>query len=156
MGRASGPERIARGRSRAAASWLFAVVWLACAGVHAAEPVAASFALPTEHVEIDFFSAHVQLLEDPAGELTIQGVSAAPFHERFTPATAATANVGFTDSVWWVRFTLRNPADAERNVFLRQSYPLIDFLDFYEGAGSDPWRVVQTGDRRAFSSRFSW
>jgi diguanylate cyclase (GGDEF)-like protein len=121
--------------------------------VHAAEPVAASFALPTEHVEIDFFSAHVQLLEDPAGELTIQDVSAAPFHERFTPATAATANVGFTDSVWWVRFTLRNPAEAERNVFLRQSYPLIDFLDFYEGAGSDPWRVVRTGDRRPFSSR---
>ena len=153
MVRASGPERIARGRSRAAAICLFAAVWLTCAGVHAAEPVAASFALPQEHVEIDFFSAHVQLLEDPAGELTIRDVSAAPFHERFTPASAATANVGFTDSVWWVRFSLRNPSAAERKVFLRQSYPLIDFLDFYEGAEPDQWRAVQTGDRRPFASR---
>jgi diguanylate cyclase (GGDEF)-like protein len=129
------------------------LAWLACAGVQAAQPDAASLSLPPERVEIDFFSAHVQLLEDSAGELTIQDVSSAPFAERFAPASAATANVGFTDSVWWVRFTLHNPSAAARSVFLRQSYPLIDFLDFYEGAGSDQWRAVQTGDRRPFSSR---
>lgn len=113
-------------------------------------PPARVFELPPgERVYIELFSPHVELLEDPTGELSIDQVRAA----RFAPATLADANVGFTDSVWWARVTLRNDEAVERELFVRQTYPLIDYLDVYEELGESRWREHHTGDRRPFATR---
>ena len=48
---------------------------------------------------------------------------------------------------WWARFTLRNPAAQDRFVYLRQDYPLIDFVDLYDPMPDGGWRVHSTGDR---------
>ncbi len=47
----------------------------------------------------------------------------------FAPGSLKAANVGFTSSVWWARVTFRNADPREREIFLRQTYPLIDYLD---------------------------
>jgi len=52
----------------------------------------------------------------------------------------------------WVRFTLRNAESEPRLVYLRQSYPLIDWLELYEPA-AERWKTHATGDRRPFNSR---
>ena len=117
-------------------------------------PVAAiAIDLAQEPVAIDPFSAHIQLLEDPSGDLSIEEVSVAPRANSFVAATARTANVGFTESVWWVRFALQNSADSPRHVFLRQTYPLIDSLELFEQTETGEWRKHATGDRLPFSTR---
>jgi len=115
---------------------------------HAAGSAAQFLLPPAERIYVENFSAHVGLLEDAGGELSIDAAAGA----SFTPATLAAANIGFTDSVWWVRVSLRNDQAGERQIFLRQTYPLIDYLDAYEQVDGR-WRAHQTGDRRPFAAR---
>jgi diguanylate cyclase (GGDEF)-like protein len=122
---------------------------LACCGAYAAQP----FILPADdRIYVETFSPHIELLEDVSGTLTIEEVAGLA-SARFKQATLADANVGFTESVWWARATLRNDSTAERQIFLRQTYPLIDYLDVYEPTGSNGWRSHKTGDRRPFDAR---
>lgn len=115
---------------------------------HAAAPTA--FELPAaERIYVEEFSRHVDLLEDRQGKLSLEQVA----QSSFAPGSLKAANVGFTSSVWWARVTLRNPGPREREVFVRQTYPLIDYLDVYEQTGPEQWRSHKTGDRRPFATR---
>lgn len=115
-----------------------------------AAPAGHVFVLPVaERIHVEEFSRYIDLLEDPEGELSIDEVARA----TFTPGTLAAANVGFTRSVWWARVKLRNTGSRELELFLRQTYPLIDYLDVYEQRGPGDWRTHATGDRRPFTAR---
>ena len=103
-------------------------------------------------IRVESLTTAVELLEDPGGKLDIDAVSHAPADAHFAGATPRTANIGFSRSAWWVRFRLRNAGDSGRLAYLRQDYPLIDDLEFYEPA-SVGWRKVATGDRRPFGTR---
>jgi two-component system, sensor histidine kinase LadS len=102
-------------------------------------------------VNIEKLSGSAELLEDRGGTLDIAAVSAAS-NLGFVAATLASANVGFSNSAWWARVTLRNPAGTSRLVYLRQDYPLIDSLTLFEPDGGG-WRVHATGDRTPFGTR---
>jgi len=119
---------------------------------HAADstPSPTVFELPPgERIYVEEFSRHIDLLEDAPGDLSIDQVSGASFF----PGDLAAANVGFTSSVWWARVTIRNPEPREREIYVRQTYPLIDYLDAYEQIAPGEWRVHKTGDRRPFAAR---
>jgi len=103
-------------------------------------------------VHVEKLTGAMFQLEDPEGTLDIAAVSSAPTNTGFVVATPKSTNVGFSPSAWWVRVTLRNPANASRLVYLRQDYPLIDSLDLYEPE-ADGWQIHSTGDRKPFNSR---
>ena len=140
-------KRFATGMSRRVIGWL--ALLCVCVGAHADESSQTFLLPPAERIYVENFSSQVRLLEDPTGKLTIDEVAAA----RFAPATLAAANVGFTDSIWWARVALRNEGASERQIFLRQTYPLIDYLDVYEQTGERQWQEHKTGDRRPFAAR---
>ncbi len=56
---------------------------------------------------------HLEILEDPSGELTIQEVSSSGYSSRFNPSDNIILNFGFTESVYWLRFKLSNQTDQE-------------------------------------------
>lgn len=125
---------------------------LVSATVHAADAVSGPtvFELPNaERIYVEELSRHVDLLEDVKGDLSLDEVA----RSSFVPGSLAAANVGFTSSVWWARVTFRNPGSREREIFVRQTYPLIDYLDAYEHTGPSEWRIHKTGDRRPFATR---
>jgi two-component system, sensor histidine kinase LadS len=101
-------------------------------------------------VNIEKLAGSVGMYEDRDGTMDVAAVSHDP---GFVDGSPAKANIGFSPSAWWVRFTLHNAADSPRLVYLRQGYPLIDSLDLYQPDGSGGWRHVATGDRRPFDSR---
>ncbi len=110
--------------------------------------------LPAEEtLYLEAFSTEIELLADPQGYLAITDVTASEAAANFKRATLASANVGFTRSAWWVRFTLRNDSDAERRVFVRQTYPLIDYLQVFSPRTAGGFEVVSTGDRQPFATR---
>lgn len=124
---------------------------LAGAIAHAAE--SSAFVLPAgERIQVDTFTTRVSLLEDPEGTATVEEVSTPDRAARFVPATPETANPGFTQSVYWVRIAIRNDDAHAREVFIRQTYPLIDYVDLYEPAANG-WAAHATGDRRLFGTR---
>jgi two-component system, sensor histidine kinase LadS len=129
-------------------------VWLLAAVLPVFLAPAFAFVLPdSETLYVENLASDIELLEDRDGSLDIEAVSAAAAGSQFKQATLATANIGFTDSVWWVRFKVRNDGAAARSVFLRQTYPLIDYLNLYEQDANDRWREIATGDRRPFAAR---
>ena len=97
-------------------------------------------------------TAAIELLEDRSGKLDVDAVSRLGDESGFVAGTPKNTNIGFSPSAWWVRFTLRNAADTQRLVYLRQDYPLIDSLELFEPAGSG-WVRHVTGDRHPFDSR---
>src|SRR5262245_60172638 len=122
------------------------------AGEYLGESLSVTTLEPGVAVNVEKLARAIEMLEDREGRLGIDEVSAMPPGTGFVAGSLAAANVGFSPSVWWVRFTLRNPGAEPRIVYLRQDYPLIDQLDFYEPSGGG-WRVHSTGDRRPFGSR---
>ncbi len=95
---------------------------------------------------------HMTLLEDPSAELTLKEIvsgKAPEFRRWAQPA----ANFGFSSSAYWVALTFENTQGSAADLFIRQDYPLIDYLDFWFKDANGVWRNQATGDRRQFSSR---
>jgi diguanylate cyclase (GGDEF)-like protein len=95
-------------------------------------------------------NAYVELLEDPAGELSFEQARESA---RFQPTTRKSLNFGFTHSTWWLRVSLRNDSDRARELMLHQDYPLIDHFSVWIPDADGAWRSVETGDRQDFDSR---
>ncbi|MEX6500550.1 diguanylate cyclase [Pseudomonas zhanjiangensis] len=113
-----------------------------------AQADAGALALPANGEGVNL-APHLQLLEDPSGQLGLEQVQAMEFRDN----QANSANFGFSHSAWWVRFRLSNPSGQIRHLMLRQDYPLIDWLEFWSPQSDGSWQVRNTGDRRPFASR---
>ncbi|QYJ74634.1 diguanylate cyclase [Shewanella sp. FJAT-52076] len=94
---------------------------------------------------------YLSLLEDPKGQLSFDEVRQATTQHQFTPLKGS-ANFGFSPSTWWIRVSVHNPAAEARHFYLRQDYPLIDFLDLWQPT-AEGWLHTATGDRHEFHSR---
>ncbi|QYJ79271.1 diguanylate cyclase [Shewanella acanthi] len=106
----------------------------------------------------------ITLLEDPQGELSFEQVLDKANLGQFKTLGDKQPNFGFTTSAWWVMLTLHNPTKQSQQWYLRQDYPLIDYLDLWQpkvGLTSgnstqmniDDWQRISTGDRHPFNSR---
>lgn len=127
-------------------SWAWWLCWLALlAGGVRAEPLVLQGAI----LQGGNLSAHLQLLEDPQGTLSLEQVQNLAFQDN----PASSANFGFSASAWWVRLSLANPLERDQEVLLRQDYPLIDWLEFWSQDEQGRWQVRRTGDRTPFASR---
>lgn len=98
-------------------------------------------------------TSHLELLEDPEQEFSFEQVKSSNFNNRFEATQEHSPNFGFTDSAWWVRFTLQNTMNKEQKVTLRQDYPLIDHLDLWHSTDHSQWEHRKTGDRLLFTER---
>ena len=97
---------------------------------------------------------HMEILEDPGGQLTFEEVSSPSFDARFTPSQAQNPVYGLTNSVYWVRFELDNEASRRTNWVLTLNFANLHYVDLYT-----PWRsgggfsVDQSGILRPVSAR---
>lgn len=121
------------------------LLWLGSTMVQAE---ARALVLPANAEGINL-APHLQLLEDPSGQLSLEQVQAMEFRDN----QADSANFGFSHSAWWVRFRLSNPDAQNHHLMLRQDYPLIDKLEFWSPQPDGNWQVRHTGDRQPFASR---
>jgi two-component system, sensor histidine kinase LadS len=97
-------------------------------------------------------AGHIDILEDKTGSLTISQVSSPETGKLFSPDNRAIPNFGVTAIVYWVRFTIKNEAAAEKRWLLELDFPLMDYLDLYVPSDSGFDRM-QAGDMRRMSIR---
>jgi signal transduction histidine kinase len=97
---------------------------------------------------------HLEILEDPSGELTIDQVSSPEFASQFIPSQVEVPNFGMSDSAYWVRLRLDNQTAQNSEWLLEQGFANTHFVDFYtplpDGNG---FAVKQTGILRPISTR---
>ena len=96
---------------------------------------------------------NIEYLADDGGTLTYGDVTAPRFEGQWHQSTDANPGFGFTRSVYWVRFTVRNNGGAGVPFFLVHEYPLVDDIRLFIPKGDGTARVVETGDHVNFSKR---
>ena len=81
--------------------------------------------------------ARVEILEDPSKTLTVEQVRSPDVAERFVPAPARGVNLGYRDSVVWIR--LRTDArGAEGPWLLDVGYPVLDRVELHAPRSAGP------------------
>ena len=97
---------------------------------------------------------HLEILEDPSGELTIEDVTSPAYAEQFSPSQVDIPNYGFSDSAYWVRLRLSNNSQEADQWFLGVGFNNMHFVDLYsptvDGGG---FEIKQTGGMRPPSVR---
>jgi len=129
---------------------LFIIIFITTGStLFAAEPVQVNDAR-----DIYPLGLHLEYLEDVNGLLTIHDITGTSHDYTFHPSKEETPNFAFTDSVYWVRFTLRTDSLKHKHWILKFGYPLMDHISLYEVR---PDRKVlllsETGFSRPFSTR---
>ncbi len=119
-----------------------------------AEPPAAEPVVLTDEQGEYPLGLHLEILEDPTGELTIEQVSSPEFDSQFVPSQDEVPNYGFTDSAYWVRLTSENETRLTDQWLLEQGFANTHYVDLYtplpDGEG---FAVKQTGVLRPRTTR---
>ncbi len=74
---------------------------------------------------------YMEILEDPDGSLSIEDVMSQNYAERFENCRVDVKNLGYTRSVYWLKFTVKNDTTTPYWV-LDFDYPLIDDIQVYD------------------------
>lgn len=94
------------------------------------------------------------LLEDPAGELTIEDVSKPSVLARFEPGSSDNPSFRPTSSAYWVHFRLKSAALEPDDWYVWLWFPNMHYIDFFEQSSrTGKSRNVSTGSLRPYSSR---
>lgn len=97
---------------------------------------------------------HMDILEDPGGELTVDQVSSPAYETQFIPSQRESPNYGFTNSVYWVRLDLDNETHKADQWLLEVNFANMHYVDLYtplpDGNG---FELKQTGILRPVSTR---
>ncbi len=89
---------------------------------------------------------YLDILEDPAGNLTIEQVISPEYKSRFFPSREESPNLGFTSSACWVRFHVRNESGKNSDWVVESGYVNIHYIDYYSyGSGGEKYEAVKTG-----------
>jgi PAS domain S-box-containing protein len=97
---------------------------------------------------------HLEILEDPGGDLTIKDVTSPEFEAQFTPSKVEVPNYGFTSNAYWVRFRLINGSQQNTVWLLEMGFANMQYIDLYSPLpGSEGFAAKQTGALRQVSSR---
>ncbi|MDZ4193737.1 MAG: 7TM diverse intracellular signaling domain-containing protein, partial [Pseudomonas sp.] len=95
-------------------------------------------------------NAHIELLEDDQGTLTIDDLAASEQQSRFQPANGR-ASVGQSLNPWWIKVTLQRDMRAPAHWVLEVGSVTQLDLQLHQPDGQGGWLVRQAGERVAFS-----
>lgn len=111
-------------------------------------------AILTEEQDEYPLGLHLEILEDPGGELTIEDIASPEFDSRFTSSQVEVPNYGFTDSAYWVRLPLLNKSRLNDRWLLEVGFANMQFVDLYSPSPSgEGFDVKQSGSLRHVSTR---
>ena len=101
---------------------------------------------------------HLEILEDPDGQLSIEQVTSPAYAARFVPNDETAPNYGYTDAVYWVRFRARNDTAQTDEWRLELGFANMQHVTLYTplapSSSSGPgFAVKQTGTAYPFSTR---
>ena len=107
----------------------------------------------SSHEKELFLGPYLHYLEDKEGTFDIEDVSDPANSAAFNRCKSLYPGFGFTSSVYWFKFTIKNPYNTKATRFLEVEYPLLDYIDLYVPDGKGKYTVYHQGDRYNFSKR---
>jgi diguanylate cyclase (GGDEF)-like protein len=97
---------------------------------------------------------HIEYLEDPSQTLNIEQASSLEYTDKFTHSNVDILNFGLKDSVYWLRFTVKNKTAMEKHWFLELARPSMNSVFFYvQSSDGNGFTETKTGYVFPFSTR---
>ena len=97
--------------------------------------------------------AHISILEDRTGSLTIRDASSPAMASRFIQGNNAAPSFGFNDADYWVRLVLTNDLPRDEQWFIELDYPHMDRIEIYYREKPGVFTMKKSGDVLPFSER---
>lgn len=107
----------------------------------------------TDQQEQYSLGLHLELLEDPNEEWTIDDVTSPDVASRFVPSSEAVPSFGFTDSAYWVRFQVRNDAGGDTDWILLYESLAFHIDAYFRSSNDEGFDVIETGTILPFETR---
>ena len=108
-----------------------------------------SSAIDLTDVDYKVIGKQIYYYEDKSAQLSFDEISDASFAENFIHSTNESPSFGFTNSVYWVKFDLRNHTVNTKEYWLTCGYPLINYIDLYLPNGE----IIKAGSKLEFAQR---
>lgn len=108
----------------------------------------------TDAREVYPLGLHLEILEDPAGQLTLADVTAPAAGTRFALSRAEVPNFGYTDSAYWARVRIRHNRGAPSEWWLELDRQKMTSIDLYiQTEGQAGFEARHSGDTLLFAMR---
>jgi len=75
---------------------------------------------------------YIDVLEDSNGGLTFEEVSSERYANQFSPSPLTDLYFGYTSSTFWLRFSVENQLDSDKQFILEVTPADLDFIDVYQ------------------------
>ncbi len=108
----------------------------------------------TDAREVYPLGLHLEILEDPTGQLVLADVTAPAADTRFALSRAQVPNFGYTDSIYWARVRIRHDRGVPSDWWLeldRQRMTSVDLYILTEGQAG--FEARHSGDMVPFAMR---
>jgi PAS domain S-box-containing protein len=96
---------------------------------------------------------HLDILEDREGALSFADISSPARARDYVHNLEQNPNQGFSPSVFWVRFSLSDNFDPDREWLLVLEYSLLDLVDIYLPQKNGEYLRKKSGDHLPFRER---
>lgn len=98
---------------------------------------------------------YVSYVEDSSGQLGLQSAIALPHDnwETLEPESSKGLNFGFSQSSFWLRFTLQNTSEIPHKLLVHLEYALLDDISFFSMSGDTVSETYRVGDIQPFHQR---
>ena len=97
---------------------------------------------------------HLEILEDTEGRWTIEDVTSPEIARQFVPSRSGVPNFGFTTSVYWVRFRVKNEASQIHQWRLEMQFSNMNQIHLYlSSPDQQRFEVKHTGNVLPFTTR---
>ena len=94
--------------------------------------------------------SYIEFIIDEQGDKTFTEIQG---HKSWSPVEGDNIIGGFTDAIYWVRFTVENSQEAKQEWVMEVDYPIIDFIEFYQPSSIGEYTKTVAGDKYPFSQR---
>jgi len=74
---------------------------------------------------------HVDYLEDKKGIFSLDEVKSTRLSNHFQTSNKEVPSFGYTNSVYWLRFTIKNPLSYQKRLFLVLNHPFMKHISIY-------------------------
>ncbi|MBC8259670.1 MAG: hypothetical protein H8E38_11675 [SAR324 cluster bacterium] len=96
---------------------------------------------------------HLELLEDPSKQWSIEDVMSAEMSRKFVASKVEIPNLGLSKSAWWARFQLNNPSAKTQVRLLEIPFSFMESIDLF--VLHENWEIesISSGHRFPFKER---
>lgn len=95
----------------------------------------------------------LEYLQDKDGRLSLGDVMSKGLQSKWKKSDRRKPGFGFTDSVYWVRFTAENNSGEDIKFLLVEDFPLIDHMKLFIPEMNGKFRSIEVGRSRPFFER---